>query len=179
VIVDAEPNDAVVSLVRVTAVAREQLPEFLGTFEDFFDRYADEMVSLSRLITGSVELAEEVVQDSFAIMYQRWDTVRDPLSYARSTVVNRSRSQVRRMIVGREKLRSLPPIGDLPAPDEPDLMLRQALASLTDRQRAAVVLRYWADMSETQIAAELGCRNGTVKSLLARSLQHLRKVVDS
>jgi RNA polymerase sigma-70 factor (sigma-E family) len=162
----------------VTAVAREQIPTFIGTFEEFFDRYADEMVSLSRLITGSTESAEEVVQDAFAIMYQRWDTVREPLSYVRSVVVNRSRSHVRRLVVGREKLRLLPSAADTPAPAEPDLALRQALALLTDRQRAAVVLRYWADFSEGQIAAELGCRNGTVKSLLARSLEQLRKAVD-
>jgi RNA polymerase sigma-70 factor (sigma-E family) len=162
----------------VTVVTREPTPPFVGTFDEFFDRHADEMVSLARLITGSVESAEEIAQDAFTAMYQHWDSVRDPVPYLRSTVINRSRSHVRRVIIGREKLLALPLDVQEGSPGEPDLALRRALSTLNERQRTAVVLRYWADWSESQIAAELGCRNGTVKSLLSRSLEQLRKAVD-
>jgi RNA polymerase sigma-70 factor (sigma-E family) len=173
-----EPNARFVSLVRVTVVTRKPIPPFVGTFDEFFDRHADEMVSLARLITGSVESAEEIAQDAFTVVYQRWDSVRDPVPYLRSTVINRSRSHVRRVVVGREKLRSIPHDVQEVALAEPDLALRRALSTLNERQRTAVVLRFWADWSETQIASELGCRNGTVKSLLSRSLEQLRKAVD-
>jgi RNA polymerase sigma-70 factor (sigma-E family) len=174
-----EPNRSLVSLVDVTTIADEPpVTPVLDDFDTFFHAEADQMVSLARLITGSVEAAEEIAQDSLTIVYQRWATLREPGAYLRSTVINRSRSHVRRQGLARRKLAELPVGVDDGAPGEPDVQLRAALANLGERQRTAVVLRFWADWSEAQIADALGCRPGTVKSLLSRSLVQLRKAVD-
>ena len=135
---------------------------------------------LAHLITGSNAVGEEIAQEAFAAVYVRWDELREPIGYLRTSVVNRSRSYLRREAVARRGTRTIAAtVG--PSVDsygDADGALRVALIGLNERQRTAVVLRYWADLSEKEIAAELGCRPGTVKSVLSRALNELRKAID-
>jgi RNA polymerase sigma factor (sigma-70 family) len=147
-------------------------------FAELFAAEADRLVRLAYLLTDSNPVAEEIVQESFIGLYRQWDAVREPLGYVRIAVVNRARNHRRnqaRADKGIARLVDRAP-HDLDIPD-PGGALLNALAALPERQRVAVVLRYWGDWTEREIAASLGCRPGTVKSLVSRALDELRKVV--
>ena len=149
-----------------------------AAFGEFYGAEQPRMVRVAFLLTGSFETAQDVVQDSFVRVYRRWDQIRDPSGYLYRTVVNGCRSHHRRATseqqvrdrVGREPgLTPLHSVGD---------EMRDALASLPYRQRAALVLRFYDDLSEADAAAVLGCRPGTVGSLVHRGLAQLKKVID-
>jgi RNA polymerase sigma factor (sigma-70 family) len=131
------------------------------------------MVRLAFLLTGGDPAAEELVHDAFLAVHRRWDSIDTPGGYLRTVVVNACRSHQRRQAMRqRTPLRVVTAATD--APDE----LTDALRRLPQRQRAAVVLRYYADLPEVEIAALLGCRVPAVKSLLHRALGSLREVID-
>ena len=134
------------------------------------------MVRLAYLMVGSTTVAEDLVQDAFARMHRHWDNAEHPRAYLRTAVINACRSHLRRLALERAYRRHPSAVNDsvLPQADE----LFDALAALPSRQRAALVLRFYEDLSEADIAVALGCRPGTVKSLLHRGLAELRKVVD-
>ena len=140
-----------------------------------FDRvYADElgpMVALATLLCGSRAVAEDVVADAFARLLLRFDRVDRPGAYLRRSVVNGCTGWRRRA------WREQPPVrqeaADLTT-DHERAELADALATLPPRQRAAVVLRHWAGLSEAEVAEALGCRPGTVGSLVHRGLAGLR-----
>lgn len=142
------------------------------TFIDVYrSRYA-EMVRVVRLTTGSNALAEEIVQDAFAELYRRFDTLIKPDAYLQRAVMSRSTSWLRRRILERRHLDGLRPE---PAwsHNADTLGVLDAVGRLSSRQRAAVVLRYFADWSEADVAHALGCRPAAVRSLLARARAHL------
>jgi RNA polymerase sigma-70 factor (sigma-E family) len=148
-------------------------PAFAAVYAELYPR----MVRLARLslAVGHGGGAEEIVQDAFVQLLRNWDRVESPAGWLRTAVVNGCRSAGRRRRVARRNQPSAP----LPVVDDADaLAVRDALRSLSPRQRAAVVLRYFEDLPEREIAELLGCRPGTVKSLLARSLLRLREVLD-
>jgi RNA polymerase sigma-70 factor (sigma-E family) len=139
------------------------------------ERHA-EMVRFATLLVGSPDVAQDLVQDCFVRLHRRWSTVRDPVSYLRRSVVNACHSHHRRAQRERAHVaRSRPdqPTADLAA-DE----LSDALARLPHRQRAALVLRFYEDRSEDDIATILGCRPGTVGSLIHRGLARLRPTIE-
>ncbi len=144
-----------------------------GSFEALYAAEATSMSRLAYLMVGSPEQAQELVHDAFARLYERWDRVDRPGAYLRTSVVNGCRDSLRRRL-----------LSDRQAPDRrPDVELGadhlvDALATLPHRQRAAVVLRYYEDRSEADIADLLGIRPGTVKSLLHRGLANLREVIE-
>ena len=132
------------------------------------------MVRLAFLLTGSNELAEEIVQDAFIRLRDRAG-VAELSSYLRATVVNACRDHHRRTGAQTRALVRLAPVESaVDAVDE----LHDALARLPERQRAVIVLRYYEGLSEAEIAGLLGCRPGTVKSLAHRGLATLRGVVE-
>ena len=133
------------------------------------------MVRLARLLTGSSAVSEDVVHEAFARILRRGVTVDHPEAYLRATVVNLSRDQVRRRHLER---RSAPRDPLVAVPPEIDEMWA-AVCRLPYGQRAVLVLRYYADLSEADIADALGCRVGTVKSRLHRGLARLRKELPS
>ncbi|MGH9127079.1 MAG: SigE family RNA polymerase sigma factor [Acidimicrobiales bacterium] len=135
-------------------------------------RYAD-MVRLAYLLIGSSAEAEEIVQDAFVRIRGRIQRVDNPSAYLRTTVINGCRNRFRR----REVERRYTPRPEAAAYDRVD-ELGDALAALPARQRAVIVLRYYAGLSEAEIAATLGCRPGTVKSLCHRGLAELRRVIE-
>jgi RNA polymerase sigma-70 factor (sigma-E family) len=139
----------------------------------------DPMIRLAWLTTGDVAAAEDIVQDAFVALYRRWPDVDEPGAWLRRVVANRSTSWLRRLVVARRHAwRQLGhDVVQPPAPE--DGAVRTALARLSARQRAAVVLRFYLDLPEAEIAATLGCRPGTVKSLLHRALRVLREDLDA
>jgi RNA polymerase sigma-70 factor (sigma-E family) len=146
-----------------------------GTFDDVFAQESVALVRLATLLTGSFAVAEEVVQEAFVGLLRKWETVDTPTVYMRTAVLNGCRSFGRRTAVARRHAPRFEPA--LTTAGEPDVM-HDAVARLPHRQRTAVVLRYWADLSERDIAEHLDCRPGTVKSLLSRALATLREEVD-
>jgi RNA polymerase sigma factor (sigma-70 family) len=130
-------------------------------------------VRLATLLAGSADVAPDLVQDCFLRLHGRWTSVRDPLPYVRRSVVHACASHHRHVARGRR----------LPAPEDRALELgadelEDALAKLPARQRAAVVLRYYADLAEADIAHALRCRPATVRSLIHRALADLRKAIE-
>lgn len=144
------------------------------------DFVADQGAGLTRfayLLCGDRGLAEDLVQETYLALYRRFGdmlTVAAPVAYARRAIVNAhiSRSRVR---AAHEVVRADLP--DAAAEDgdggEQDVMWR-LLAGLPARQRAVLVLRFYADLSEAEIAATLGCRPGTVRSLATRAFAAIR-----
>jgi RNA polymerase sigma factor (sigma-70 family) len=140
-------------------------------FEETYQQHWLPMVRLAALTTGSIAIAEEIVQDAFVSLYRSWDTVEQPRSYVRVAVIHGCTDWVRRQQLERRNLPSHPP-ESLPESPEP---LDDLLSGLSPRQRLAVVLRFYEDLPEAAIADVLRCRTGTVKSLLHRAIHQLRK----
>lgn len=159
----------------MTASAPSVSTDGADAFERLYADAYDRLVRLARLTSADTVPAEEIVQDAFVQLYRRWSEVREPAAYLRLAVVNGCRSWGRRRAVARRMTWSRPPELVL---DGEALAVREALRVLSPRQRAAVVLRYFEDLPETEIARLLGCRPGTVKSLLARSLPKLKGALD-
>ena len=132
------------------------------------------------LLTGDWHAAEDLVQESLVKLYRVWPKLRldgDPDAYLRRIMVNTHRSW------WRARWRRETPTGDLPDAVIADFAggqafaapVRQALQALPQRQRAAVVLRYYADLPEAEVADLLGCSVGTVKTHTHRGLRALRE----
>ena len=131
------------------------------------------MVRLATLMVGSRAIAEEVVQDAFASVSERWDGLDRPGGYLRTAVVNGCAQVLRRRSVeDRHRPDTLAIHGEIP---ERLIELRSALGRLTDRQRIVVVLRYFVDVPDEEIAQILDVRPSTVRSLAHRALAVLRK----
>jgi len=156
-----------------------------GRLGELWDAHAGDALRLAYLLTGQRELAEDLMQDAFIRISGRFRDLRDPGafgSYLKRTVVNLANSSFRRRGVERGYLeRYGPMLRD--AIEGPDLGMRdqmwRALQRLPERQRAALVLRYYEDMTEEQIADMLGAARGTVKSLISRGLKGLRSRMGS
>ena len=143
------------------------------------------LVRLAALLLRDTATAEEVVQDSFVAMHDGWRRLRDndkALSYLRQSVVNRSRSVLRHQVVVD---RNAPkPAPDMPSAEQGAIALLErsavvtALRTLPARQREALVLRFYGDLSEAQIAATMGISKGAVKSHTARAMTALRSVLE-
>jgi len=143
------------------------------------------LVRLAALLVRDTPTAEEVVQDSFVAMHGGWQRLRDAekaLAYLRQAVVNRSRSVLRHRTVVDKNLQKAPP--DMPSAEHGAMVLLErhavvaALRGLPERQREAIVLRYYADLSEAEIAAAMGISRGAVKSHTARGMSALRAALE-
>jgi RNA polymerase sigma-70 factor (sigma-E family) len=134
-------------------------------------------------VTGRQEDAEDAVQSSLVKAMAAWPRVAGQerwrqQAYVRQIVVNTCRSSWRKW-GSRVSVGDLPELVQVPATDAVDdrALVRQALARLPARQREVLVLRYYEDLTEAQIAARLGCAPGTVKSSAARALRALRDML--
>jgi RNA polymerase sigma-70 factor (sigma-E family) len=143
------------------------------------------LVRLGALLLRDVGAAEEVVQDSFVAMHGSWRRLRDPdkaLSYLRQSVVNRARSALRhRKVAQRRRPRPMPDepsaeYGALAALEHQSVL--EALRRLPARQREALVLRYYLDLSEAEIAATMQVSRGAVKSHTSRGMAALRQLLE-
>lgn len=129
------------------------------------------MVGLATMLAGSVGAGEEIVHDVFAAALPRWSSITQPEHYLRRAIVNRARSHGRRNTTSRLWRPEPPVLAGEPVLDETWRML----ARLPSRQRAAIVLRIHLDLPDREIAEHLGCEEATVRSLVRRGLDRLRK----
>lgn len=138
------------------------------------------LVGTLALHCGDRDVAEEMAQETLARVWERWPSVSEmeaPQAWAYRVGFNLAASRFRRRAAERRAHRRLahpPPTGVGADPAEM-LALRQAVAALPDRQRAAILLRYFADLSVADAALALDCRPGTVKSLTSHAIERLRQ----
>jgi RNA polymerase sigma-70 factor (sigma-E family) len=133
------------------------------------------------LLTGSSPAAEELVQDTLVRLYPKWDRVSAadvPIAYVRRSLANAFVNERRRPANRELVLDVLPERHDAHDPtaqfaDRDELW--GLLRTLPDRQRAALVMRYFEDLPDDEIGKALGCRAGTVRSLISRGLAALRE----
>jgi RNA polymerase sigma-70 factor (sigma-E family) len=144
------------------------------------------LVRLAWLLTHDEGRAEELVQDAFVDLHQRWPKLADPsaaVGYLRTSVVNRSRSNLRHLkVVLAHRPDRLIDIASAEADALERLHQQQIIASLHDlptRQREVLILRYYGQLSEAEIAEVLGISKGAVKSHASRGLHALRPVLQA
>ena len=154
--------------------------------EDLYAEHRLGLVRLALLLVDDVASAEDVVQDAFAAFVTKAHRLRDSqaaLAYLRTSVVNGSRSALRR----RRTARGYTPPHEPERPDPSDhAVLAEehrevitALNKLAPRQREVLVLRYWSGLSEAEIADALGISKGSVKSTASRAMDALESLLDS
>lgn len=150
-------------------------------FTAFVREFGDNLMRIGVLLTSDVRVAEDLYQETLRRLAGRWSKIEHPRAFCRrvlyNLVVDRARSQSR-----RPRERPWPESTDLQDPGAGDPMasvelrpaLFAALDQLTPTQRAVVVLRYFDDRSEAEVAELLGVANGTIKSTAARAISILR-----
>ncbi len=154
--------------------------EEILSFEAFVATRQVALLRFAMVLTGNARLAEDVVADVLSRAYERWDqlaTMNSPYGYVRRMVVNE-------YLTWRRRLRRTFPVATLEelteaAPDHAEAHSTRAdlharLSGLPPRQRACVVLRYYEDLADAEIAEALGCSVGTVRSNISRALAALR-----
>jgi RNA polymerase sigma factor (sigma-70 family) len=152
-----------------------------GRIEDLYIRHVPTAVRLAALITGNADLAQDIGQDAFLRAVGRFRHLRNAASfepYLRRAVVNACTSHFRHERIVRAYVRREATMPE-PAATSPDVelqdALRTALLELPPRQRAAVVLRFYLDLTEDQAGDALGCSAVAVRSLVTRAMQTLRE----
>lgn len=155
-------------------------PVDAGSLAELYRTHAAEALRLAYLVTGERTVAEDLVQDAFAKVLGRFHDLRNRDAfwwYLRRTIVNLARSRFRRRRVERAWLAAQRP--EAAAPSDPDIAerdrMRRALMTLRPGQRAAIVLRYYEDLTEADTAEVLGIPVGTVKSMVSRGMDRLRE----
>lgn len=162
----------------VAAVARVDVPAL-------YEAHWRGLVRLAVLLVDDISSAEDVVQDAFVSLHMRTDGLRDPdaaLAYLRASVVNLSRSVLRRRQVARKHLKVAEP--DWSAPADHAVLLHDehratlaAVHALPQRQQEVLILRYWSGLSERDIAETLGISAGSVKSAASRGMASLQRAL--
>jgi RNA polymerase sigma-70 factor (sigma-E family) len=152
------------------------------------------LVRIAALLLHDTAAAEDVVQDAFVAMHASWRRLRDPdkaLAYLRQAGVNRARSRLRHLkVVQRKTPPPVPESGQIhgayvPSAEQGAIHALErehvmgALSNLPHRQREVLVLRYYADLSEAQIAEAMGISQGAVKSHASRGIAALRQTMES
>jgi RNA polymerase sigma-70 factor (sigma-E family) len=149
-------------------------------FGEFMHSRWPQLVRLGYVLTGDKGLAEDLAQTALARAYASWPRIRragDPDAYVRRVMVNANRSRFRKRRVAEQLTATVPEpaLVDAVGGSDDRVTLMAALMSLPVGQRSVVVvLRFWLDMTETQVAEALGCSVGTVKSQASRALARLR-----
>jgi len=162
------------SPIGLTPTAAAAVLTVAGTvsFEELYARQYPAMVRLAFALVDTRQRAEEVVQDSFAAVFERYDRLDNPEAYLRVTVLNSCRRVLRRRVLRRNQ----------PVPPSQDGEMTfnhviDAIQRLPHKQRSMVVLRYDLQLTDAEIAETLGIPIGTVKSTLHRALVTLRKEI--
>jgi RNA polymerase sigma-70 factor (sigma-E family) len=152
---------------------------------ELYKEHYEALVRLACVVVSDVTAAEEIVQDTFLAMLTGGWQLRDEekaLAYLRQAIMNRSRSVLRHRVVIDKHLQKHSP--DMPSAEHGALTLLErdavvsALRELTDRQREAIVLRYYAGLSEAETANVMGISPGSVKSHVSRAMVNLREILE-
>jgi len=161
-------------------------PETPPTIDELYHARRLSLVRLAVLMVDDLPTAEDIVQDVFAALFRRHGsdlrTVSDPHAYLTTGVMNAARSALRRRRSARAyrppRLGTMPAAEDLALIQEGDREVLDALRTLTVRQRQVVVLRYWSQLTEQEIADTLRISRGTVKSTASRAMGALRRLLE-
>jgi RNA polymerase sigma-70 factor (sigma-E family) len=154
------------------------------TVSMLFAHHHARLVGLARLLVDDLPTAEDVVQDAFASLYRRWPWLRDKdsaVAYLQTSVANGARSNLRRRRTARSRC---PAASEVPSAetsvvaDEERRRVLDALAQLPTRQRQVLVLRYYLDRSEAEIASALSISRGSVKQHASRGLLALAQQLE-
>jgi RNA polymerase sigma-70 factor (sigma-E family) len=169
-------------MMAVTTHTERTDPADAGRLADLYARHSPAAGRLAYLLTGNADLAEDLTQEAFVRAFGRFRDFRQPESfewYLRRTLVNLTRSHFRRQRTERDHLARQPRrevAGSAPDPSERDAMWR-TLQQLSPKQRTAIVLRFYEDLTDAQVADAMRCPVGTAKSLIHRGLERLRSEV--
>lgn len=146
------------------------------SFDEWARSRQHRFVRMAYVMTGDFQRAEDLVQEALIRAAMRWDSLRDgePDAWVRTVIFREHVSWWRRL--RREVVTDLPPDTVRVPPGEASVMVQAALAMLTHRQRAVLVLRYLEDLSIADTAAVLGVSDGTVKKQTSVALARLRHV---
>ena len=155
-------------------------PDQDAAFKAFYMREQPRLRQLALLLTGEVERSSDLAQEALLKTYRAWPRIRyeDPGPYARKALVNLFRNEQRRSAVARRHTPA--PLGETPSPDAgvaESLRVAEALRVLSPIRRATVLLRFFDDMAEAEIARVLDRPEGTVRSDIHRSLTKLREAL--
>jgi RNA polymerase sigma-70 factor (sigma-E family) len=155
------------------------------TLEDLYRQHRMRLIRLALLLVDEPATAEDVVQEAFTGLHRNWGNLRDAaaaVGYLRTAVVNGSRSVLRRRKTAREyspphavNARSAESLAMLTAEHQ---SVVRALSHLPPRQREVLVLRYYGNLTEAEIAEAAGISKGTVKSTASRALEALQKIMN-
>jgi RNA polymerase sigma factor (sigma-70 family) len=154
-----------------------------ASIEELYRTQYEALVRLAGLLLGDFQSGEEIAQDAFARLIDTSGRVFAPVAYLRGTVVNLSRSRIRRAIMARRYGR--PPERDVPGPEERTeglavrISLRKELQRLPPRQREAIVLRFYGGLADAEIAAAMRVSTGSVKTHLHRALASLSERMEA
>lgn len=166
----------------LAAAARPRPVDHATVVSELFLAHHRRLVGLAALLVDDHEAAEDVVQDAFAALYRHWRGLRDPnaaVAYLNRAVVNGSRDALRRGRTARRALRLVPRSEELDSAEVGVLAHQDAdrmwscVTALPTRQRQVLVLRYYLDQSEAEIAETLGVSPGSVKKHASRALATL------
>ena len=149
-------------------------------FEDFFEQESHSLFRRLCLVTGNRQEAEDVMQDAFLRLYERWDRVReldDPTGYLYRTAFNVFRRRSRRAAMAARRMLGLAPSTDEFGAADAKHMVSQALAQLTRRQRAALVLTEILGYSSEAAGRLLGVRAATVRALASQGRAKMRELL--
>jgi RNA polymerase sigma-70 factor (sigma-E family) len=141
------------------------------------------LIRLAHIMLGSRAAAEDVVQEAFLGLFRRWEHLEDQaraLSYVRSSVLNGSRTALRRRPAVELEPAHQPPVRSAEASiltEEERREIIAALRRLPDRQREVLALRFYLDLPDDQIAAALGIRKSTVRSTALRGIRALGRAL--
>ena len=151
--------------------------EAAEAFEGFFRGESERVFRALWLVTGNRAEAEEITQDAFLAAWERWDRVaamENPAGYVYRTAMNRFRKRYRRAVLAaRKTVRSELRVDDFSAADDREIV-RSTLATLTPRQRAAVVMTELLSFTSEEAGQVLGIRAGTVRTLVAQGRRAFR-----
>ncbi|MFG2071712.1 SigE family RNA polymerase sigma factor [Nonomuraea maritima] len=150
-------------------------------FADFVSARSDSLIRLAYVLTNDQYAAEDLLQTALTKTAGRWTKIRDnPEAYVRKVMYHEQVSRWRSPRWGREKVVESPPermTGDRTAQVDDHLTLQQALRALPPRKRAVLVLRYYEDLPESEVAKIMGCSVGTVRSQAHHAIARLRELV--
>ena len=155
------------------------MPDRDREFREFFDTEFRSLRRLAFLLTSDWTEAEDLAQEAMVRTYRAWHRIRQrkqPGAYARTVLVNKHRSMLRRAMVEAKHIVHRMP--DLPKPDgldEDQVVVWEAVKELPPRERQALVLRYYEDLPQAEIAEVMACPVGTVKSITHRAIGRLRE----
>jgi RNA polymerase sigma factor (sigma-70 family) len=146
-------------------------------FAEFYQREFPVAARLAHLLSGRDEVAEDLAQLAMVRVHSHFGQLDNPAAYLRTTLVNVCRNWHRSIARERGGLQRAAAQPQVLSPEVQHVL--DVVDSLPYRQRAVIVLRYWLDLSEVEIADHLACRPGTVKSLASRAIERLRKELQS